>query len=127
MFRVIPALAAFAAALLPATAESQSAAERGITVLAPNSAGMPSCGAWTSARAYGRSNGEAAQYEKWAMGFESGLNWAKSGARGDVLRNTDTEAAFGWVDQFCRERPLETLLWAVVNLDRELARRRSSK
>jgi hypothetical protein len=123
MLRVIVAIFVGAFVAAPAIAASQSP-DPNVTVFVPSSAGMPSCGTWTASRTYRRSGGEAAQYEKWVMGFESGLNWAQSAGRGDVLRDTDADAAFGWIDQYCRAHPLESLLWAVVNLDRELANRR---
>lgn len=122
MFRWIPALCAAAFAASAIATENRHASEPVVTVIAPNSAGMPSCGAWTAARTT-RLDGVAAQYEKWALGFESGLNLARSAARGDVLRGADTEGVLSWVDQFCREHPLDTLSVAVVDLDRELTLR----
>lgn len=126
MFRWIPALCAVAFAASPADAKNQQrSTEPVVTIIVPNSAGTPSCGAWIAARA-NPSNGRAIQYEKWVWGFESGLNWAGRNTRGDVLRGMEGEGVLGWVDQFCREHPLDDLVSAVVNLDRELARRRAA-
>ena len=124
MSRWIAVLLAVTVTASPAVGENRTTAEPVVTVIAPNSLGMPSCGAWTAARAY-QSDGIAAQYEKWVFGFQSGLNWAQSATRGDVVRDTDADAILGWVDQHCREHPLDPVLRAVVNLDRELARRRT--
>lgn len=125
MFRWIPALCAAVFSASPIAAENPHASEPVVTVITPNSAGMPSCGTWTAARTT-RLDGVAAQYEKWALGFESGLNLARSAERGDVLRDTDPEGVLSWVDQFCRGHPLDTLSVAIVDLDRELARRRAA-
>ena len=126
MFRSILALCIAVCAASPSAAKGPSSADSPVTVITPNSAGMPSCGAWTTARA-NPSNGGAAQYEKWVWGFESGLNFARFDARGDVLRNTDTEALSGWVDEYCRGHPLDTLVEAVIKLDKELARRSTGR
>ena len=126
MFRWILALSAVASAASPAAAKNQQrSTEPVVTIIVPNSAGTPSCGTWAAARE-NPSDGGAAQYGKWVWGFESGLNWGGRNARGDVLRGFDGEGVLAWVDQFCREHPLDDLVAAVVALDRELARRRAA-
>lgn len=122
MFRWIGTLSIATIIVSPVAAETS----QGVAVIVPSSKGVPSCGSWTAAHGH-PSDGAAFQYEQWVAGFESGLNWARSDARGDVLRNTDREAILGWVDRYCRKHPLDTLVSAVFRLDRELARRGAAR
>jgi hypothetical protein len=83
---------------------------------------IPSCGAWTSARAH-PGDMVSAQYEMWVHGLLSGLNLAQVETRGDVLIQTDSQGALSWIDQYCRNHPLDAATVAVMALDKELERR----
>lgn len=108
-----------AAGIIAALMVSAPVAAQPVVVFGP--ADMPSCGAWTDARAKQRA--EANAYQMWALGFLSGLNWARSPTRGDVGRSTDAQGVLAWIDKYCLGAPLDSLLVAVITLDNELATR----
>jgi hypothetical protein len=79
-----------------------------------------SCGTWTQARTYPQS--ESMEY--WALGFVSGANSALSVVEPDFLKNVgDCNALFGWIDNYCRSKPLDLFPIAVANLVNELRTR----
>lgn len=73
--------------------------------------GMQSCGAWNMAGELERAANWA-----WAVGYVSGAGHAAAFR----LRMTDSEGIAGWLDQYCRSHPLETLADAMKALIREL-------
>ena len=75
-----------------------------------------SCGSWTQARAIHQSQ----LMELWVIGFMSGVNYARSDERSDMLKGTDVEALWSWIDNYCRSHPLETLPTAAIHLALEL-------
>lgn len=118
--RLIAAITSALVIATPLVAQGNSPRREGIIVLGPSN--YPSCGQWTAART---TPGDmvSAQYQMWALGFLSGLNWAQTHTRGDKLLTTDSQAVSSWIDLFCRNHPLEPLLHAVIELDKELGRR----
>jgi hypothetical protein len=78
-------------------------------------AGVQSCGTWTQNR---RSQSNL-QYlmSQWVMGWVSAR-----GYYGTPMRKADADALDGWIDNYCREHPLEQLKGAAEALVRELER-----
>ena len=73
-----------------------------------------SCGKWTNAR---EQTGERAQLRYWILGYLSGLNMESST---DFLRGRDIDGLIGWIDNYCRRNPLDTMVRAVHELRDEL-------
>lgn len=70
-----------------------------------------SCGSWIDARA----KKESLAMEYWALGFVSGANgYADQGV--DLVKGTDANAMWVWLDGFCRSQPLEPFIVAVQQL-----------
>lgn len=65
--------------------------------------GTSSCGRWVEMREDGR----AGPMEGWLMGYLSGK---AEGQRVDVLRTTDNQAAYVWMDAYCQANPLRPML-----------------
>ena len=80
--------------------------------------GGDSCGTWIEARGKGRST--AMQY--WALGFVSGANTFRIEGN-DFVKDTDANAIWVWLDNFCRSRPLELFGSAVDQLAVDLKAR----
>ena len=79
----------------------------------------PSCGAWTSTRA-NKAGTLLVGYQEWVLGLVTGFIWNSPSFR---ARGPDTEALFGWIDQYCATHPLDALLTAALGLSRELEKR----
>ena len=79
-----------------------------------------SCGAYLKEAAENPSACSA--YGFWIAGFVTGANAAK-----DRMTSTDAPAAQAWVDNYCRENPLDLFVMATVRLDEELDRRAGKK
>jgi hypothetical protein len=70
--------------------------------------GNGSCGSWTAARRtpqgmQARGNGE------WVLGFLSGAGAMGLSQGYDPLHGTDPEGVLAWVDNYCRDHPLESI------------------
>jgi hypothetical protein len=63
-----------------------------------------------------------AQY--WALGFLSGVNISGS-AGTDFLEPIDGQAVWAWLDNYCRDHPLDEFPGAIKALVRELVARRA--
>lgn len=48
--------------------------------------------------------------EQWLLGFLSGVGFGNSSY--DPLRGIDAEAVWAWVDNYCRNHPLDTVTHA---------------
>ena len=84
-------------------------------------AGMVSCGEWQQYRSSG-DKPNSYQAQAWIDGFLSGYNSAGEGP--DFLTPKPSSIAYyAWVDNYCRERPLDTLALAIFALKKELAAR----
>jgi hypothetical protein len=69
-------------------------------------AGTHSCGKWIEARS---DAGSHYQYKQWLMGFISGINWRVTQKQ---AKPPDGEAVVAFVDLYCRNNPLHSLLLA---------------
>jgi hypothetical protein len=84
-------------------------------------AGMVSCGKWQQYRSSG-DKPNSYQAQAWIDGFLSGYNSATDGP--DFLTPKPSSIAYyAWVDNYCKEKPLDELALAVFALKKELASR----
>lgn len=81
----------------------------------------PSCGKWTAERAV--RSGQAVQMQSWILGFLTALNLYVPATEGNIARTADIEGFYGWLDQYCRENPLNAFTSAAMALASELQRR----
>jgi hypothetical protein len=113
MIRITFLGVAIATALLSSTASAQNKMVYG--------AGMISCGEWQQYRSTGNKPGSY-QAQAWIDGYLSGSNASGNGA--DFLAPHPSNIAYyAWIDNYCTQNPLDTLLLAVFKLKRELAAR----
>jgi hypothetical protein len=91
-------------ASMPASSEPRAMAGYGLT----------SCGTWTQAR---QAHGEA-KLEAWVLGYLSGLNMDST--HPDALNGTDFDGLNGWIDNYCKAKPLQALALAALDLMHEL-------
>ena len=95
---------------------------------------MASCGAWTKAQAhrpqfaadgsaiFTARNIDLIAQTSWVQGFLTGFN-AYGGGSGGILRGTDKNGAFAWLDNYCEAHPLDTVVTATMELISELSSR----
>jgi hypothetical protein len=84
-------------------------------------AGTTSCGQWQEYRTTGN-KGMSFQLEAWIDGYLSGFNVASTGP--DYLANKPSNVAFYiWIDNYCRDKPLDIIVQAVGALKNELLTR----
>jgi hypothetical protein len=95
-----------ALALMTGAAEAQPGSFQ------PSGAAAMSCGAWTAARR--ENNPLSWMSEQWVLGFLSGVGYAASQGGLDPLRGVDDQAVWAWVDNYCRDHPLNPLVMAVA-------------
>jgi hypothetical protein len=81
------------------------------TLEAPND----SCGTWGAER--GAPDPTLWQTEWFALGFLSGMAVMQAGT--DFLKGLKEEAVYGWLDNYCRAHPLDSLPTALINLSAE--------
>lgn len=83
--------------------------------------GKPDCGQWKT--------DQKTLTQIWLLGYLSGLNymWSEMGEKpADPLSALGSaDQAFAWMDNYCRDSPLETINTGAVALLRELAKRKS--
>jgi hypothetical protein len=85
-------------------------------------AGTISCGEWQQHRVSGyKSNSYQAQ--AWIDGFLSGLNMTADSGPDFLVPKPDPVAYYAWIDNYCREKPLDPLAQAALALKKELAAR----
>jgi hypothetical protein len=70
--------------------------------------GTSSCGTWTADRR-APDGPPALLDEQWVMGFLSGIGYVGQ-QQDDPLRGIDAEAVFAWIDNYCRDHPLEHIV-----------------
>jgi hypothetical protein len=92
--------------LLVAAISTAQAQER--AVIGPASF---SCGKWTNTP---KRSPEREVYEKWVLGYLSGVNVHQTGP--DFLRDRDAEGLTAWIDNYCRRNPLHHVNQAVLEL-----------
>jgi hypothetical protein len=116
----------FSAVMLVCDDGSARAEDRAILIPGKN----PSCGSYTT----GRATQQSQRLEDWVIGFLSGVNVGLGSLSGvNVAGNADTEflkgvvgeAIWAWLDNYCRDHPLDLFQDAVAVLVRELVSRRS--
>jgi len=73
------------------------------------------CGSWVQARE--RRTSYTVGYELWVMGFLSGTSYIENVA---YLSNRDVPGLYLWVDNYCRQNPLESLSQATNALRQQL-------
>ena len=78
--------------------------------------GKVPCGTWTYERF--KNSNVAWAMQNWALGFLSGSNWTSDI---DRLQGHDAKALYGWLDNYCRDHPLDSFPAAVTKLAVELA------
>ena len=77
------------------------------------------CGQWQENRKAG--NLASVQQRSWIAGFLSGHNVTSNDR--DFLASTDTAAIYIWIDNYRRNRPLDSLTLALAALKNELLSR----
>lgn len=102
MRRVITCLCAFAFSQAVLASDAKT-----IMVLVDNS-----CGNWVEARQKNRNS-----IQLWYLGFISGINFH---AKDDLLSEVNAASAYLWMDKYCRENPLKTVVQGSVKLLDEL-------
>jgi hypothetical protein len=78
--------------------------------------GINSCGSWTQARQ--TKSVSAGLSMQWVAGYLSGRNAQSSGI--DFLGTTDFDGLMAWIDNYCRQNPLEKIGTAAYQLMIEL-------
>jgi hypothetical protein len=80
---------------------------------------MPSCGQWVADKSQ---NYVFFRIDKtWILGFLSGFALYSNK---DILRDTDNESIFLWIDNYCHENPLKELGDAGIHLFIELKKQK---
>jgi hypothetical protein len=84
-------------------------------------AGMITCGEWQQYRSSGNKPGSY-QAQAWIDGYLSGSN--ASGDGPDFIAPKPSDIAYyAWIDNYCGQNPLDSLLVAAFRLKRELLSR----
>jgi hypothetical protein len=81
-------------------------------------AGVTSCREWQENRT--QENLASWQQRSWIAGYLSGYNSASWG-RDFLVRQPDAAAIYSWIDNYCRDNPLDDLIHAVTALKDEVA------
>lgn len=84
--------------------------------------GNDSCANWTQNRANRGSRTQA--LEGWVLGYLTAYN-AYVEPNGRVDPTVNATAALGWIDNYCREHPLDHILDATIKLIDEMLDRKS--
>lgn len=85
--------------------------------------GNESCGTWTTDHLLPNSV-STYMADSWVTGFLSGIGSAVAGA--DPLRGTDSNGVVGWIDNYCRAHPVETVAGAATAFAQFRARGRQN-
>jgi hypothetical protein len=82
-------------------------------------AGVDSCGTWTaeSRIALGFQN------KSWVLGYVTGYNRYGLAIDSNVAHGTNAAGIIGWIDNYCRANPLDSIAAAAESLVEELRRR----
>jgi hypothetical protein len=107
-----------AAAFLLLCASAVSAQPVPVTIMGVG--GSASCGTWTQSRS-GPVTPKTVEYAAWVFGFLSGMSVARMDT---ALNKIDSGAVLGWMDNYCRQNPLQSIMGAANALDLEIAPRR---
>jgi hypothetical protein len=85
--------------------------------------GLDSCGQWTQARQ--TPSAKAGFMAQWIAGFLSGRNLESPSA--DFLMGTDFDGLMGWIDNYCKTHPLDSITAAAFQLTDELRTRAGTR
>lgn len=85
--------------------------------------GSDSCGDWTQNRANPGSRTQA--LEGWVLGLVTGYNFY-SDPHGNVAPGVSATALLSWVDKYCLEHPLDSVMSAGASLVAELKTRKGN-
>jgi len=76
--------------------------------------GSQSCGSWTAAKEKG--NWDRVVFLSWVGGYLTAYSrWVEKDYRGSVT-TSDSEGAWAWVDNYCRDNPLDNVALAASEL-----------
>lgn len=81
--------------------------------------GADSCADWTAERA-----GKRQGLQGWLLGWVSGQNVFGQN-NGDVSNGASAEGLLGWMDNYCKANPLDSMATAAMKLSKELEARSS--
>lgn len=84
--------------------------------------GARGCGVWVTDRSAGLSR--SVGNETWFIGYLSGLAVYSNK---DILKDTDNDSLYLWVDNYCRSNPLKDISDAGVDLFFELKKQKGLK
>ena len=75
--------------------------------------GNQSCGSWTEAKE--ETNLELIVFTSWLSGYLSAVSvWVETGS--GRVNETDIRGAVAWMDNYCRDNPLDSVAGAALNL-----------
>jgi hypothetical protein len=83
--------------------------------------GLKSCGTWTQKR---QTNDDSV-FVSWVVGYLSGMNLDST--HPDALLGTDFDGLMGWIDNYCRANPLQSIAIAGTVLMRQLQSRAAKR
>lgn len=75
-----------------------------------NGGGTLSCGSWTENR-HSQNRGDtmhAVQGQQWVLGFLSGIGFVAQNDD-DPLKNMDVQGVWAWIDNYCRDHPIDQI------------------
>jgi hypothetical protein len=86
-------------------------------------AGLKSCGTWTKERSEagpGKYNSAA-----WVQGYITAFNYWNAGPKdtNHITEGIDLHGILAWIDNYCRDNPLEDVAGATANLLTDLRKR----
>ena len=99
------------ATVLGLCATPEASADTGIII----GAGLDSCGIWTAERR--DRSFTAGHYTQWVVGYLSGA--ASWGHDLDPMKGLDAQAVWSWMDNYCQEHPLATIVEAATAFVKE--------
>ena len=120
MRRAVFLLGFMAAAAIGSPPASAMDKNQSFIILGP---GSVSCGAWTERR---RSE-SSGPFQFWLLGYITGINQFAAFGIEDISEGTDASGLFGWIDNWCRDHPLDTLNKAATHLAIDLQVKHFSK
>jgi len=121
--RINPARAIATVFLFAAISSSAKAAPPGISNAVTYGAGTDSCGTWLASRNAKDTGGVVRRgiNVQWLLGWVSAAGYYEE-ALNEPLRKTDGPALIAWVDNYCREHPLDPIALAATKLVATLAK-----
>lgn len=115
-YRSVLAVAFITAPLLPANAQAQGVSVQGV--------GNTSCGEYQQLRA-GQSPAQDGVIVSWVWGYLSGFNM--EAVRPTTAPLPDAPSTLAYIDKYCREAPLESVMRASMAMTAELGGKRRAR